>query len=94
MHDVLMRDKTSETFRPEIPNFKFNVKIGRLKRSVDLVRQKMIETLKKDEPHMKKEELQQIFDCVFEQCIKYALSKVSTYNINQYLSIRRNRSLY
>ena len=78
MNDILTRDKSSSSmsFDPTLAAFDFSVDVARLKRSIEVVRQRTIELLKKSDPDLKKEDLGKIFCSVLDHCLDIILSQV------------------
>jgi hypothetical protein len=70
MQDVLLRDKSAATFNPVLTGYDFSVDVNRLKKTVELLLQKLFELLKKQgETNMTKEELT-------DHCFQHILTKV------------------
>ena len=77
MQDILFRDNsTTPTFEPTLPSVEFSVDMIHFRQTVQLIRQKLFETLRNEEPQLKKEDLNKIFEFVLEQCVTQALTKV------------------
>ena len=88
MQDILFRDNSATaTFDPTLPSVDFSVDMNHFRQTVQLIRQNLFETLRKEEPELKKEDLNRIFEFVLEECVTQALTKVTDSTLKTALNI-------